>query len=235
MDLDNLGKKLKEVRLEKELSQEEVASKLFVSRQAVSRWETGKSIPDYPTLVSICELYNISLDNLFNIKTTNKEELIKTIMRNWKSQKKMIQVRNAIIGVVAILLIVFSLIFTFNNYNKSTIYEFRYISDEFSCKQGLVVTSPEFVYFKPCKIRWKDEKVIEKVKFYYYQDKCERLIIEGDYYIMDFLVRDRRNVAEYFDYKAINIDNKLPDIHVDFKTADGQEYSIVLESIKTSP
>lgn len=108
MDLDNLGKKLKEVRLEKELSQEEVASKLFVSRQAVSRWETGKSIPDYPTLVSICELYNISLDNLFNIKTTNKEELIKTIMRNWKSQKKMIQVRNAIIGVVAILLIVFS-------------------------------------------------------------------------------------------------------------------------------
>lgn len=99
----------------------------------------------------------------------------------------------------------------------------------------MVVTSPEFVYFKPCKIRWKDEKVIEKVKFYYYQDSRERLIIEGDYYIMDFLVRDRRNVAEYFDYKAINIDNKLPDIHVDFKTADGQEYSIVLESIKTSP
>lgn len=234
MDLDNLGKKLKEVRLEKELSQEEVASKLFVSRQAVSRWETGKSIPDYPTLVSICELYNISLDNLFNIKTTNKEELIKTIMRNWKSQKKMVQVRNAIIGVVAILLIVFSLIFTFNNYNKSSIYELRYISDEFSCNQGLVVTSPEFVYFKPCKIRWKDEKEITAMKYYYYQEDKERLVYFGSSETMDFIFRDRRNVAEYFDYKTINIDDSLPDIHVDFKTADGQVYSIVLESIKTS-
>lgn len=88
MDLDNLGKKLKEVRLEKELSQEEVASKLFVSRQAVSRWETGKSIPDYPTLVSICELYNISLDNLFNIKTTNKRRINKNYNEKLEESKE---------------------------------------------------------------------------------------------------------------------------------------------------
>lgn len=58
------GNILKERRLELELTQQEVAEYLHVSRQTVSNWECGKNFPDIPVLVSISDYYDISLDQL---------------------------------------------------------------------------------------------------------------------------------------------------------------------------
>ena len=60
----NLGERLLELRKSKHLSQEEVADKLNVSRQTISKWETDSSTPDFDKLIPICELYNISTDEL---------------------------------------------------------------------------------------------------------------------------------------------------------------------------
>ena len=46
------------------LSQDELAQKLFVTRQAVSRWETGKTIPDTETLKRLSKLFNVSINTL---------------------------------------------------------------------------------------------------------------------------------------------------------------------------
>ena len=46
------------------MSQEEVASQLHVSRQAVSKWETGKGAPDTTTLIALADVYDVSLDEL---------------------------------------------------------------------------------------------------------------------------------------------------------------------------
>ena len=59
-----LGKKLYECRKKAGLSQEELAEKLNVSRQAVSKWECGESLPDTDNLISISKLYGVSLDEL---------------------------------------------------------------------------------------------------------------------------------------------------------------------------
>ena len=56
--------RLKEARQKKGLSQAEAADKLDVSRQAISRWETGKGFPDINFLPLISELYDISIDEL---------------------------------------------------------------------------------------------------------------------------------------------------------------------------
>lgn len=58
------GKRLKEVRMKKKFSQEDVAKKLNVSRQAISKWENDKTEPDLKSLKMISELYEISLDEL---------------------------------------------------------------------------------------------------------------------------------------------------------------------------
>jgi len=58
----SIGKKLYELRKQKGLSQEEVADKLNVSRQTVSKWETDQSMPDFDKIVPICELYSITAD-----------------------------------------------------------------------------------------------------------------------------------------------------------------------------
>jgi HTH-type transcriptional regulator/antitoxin HipB len=59
-----LGNKLYELRKKNHLSQEELAEKLGVSRQAISKWECGESLPDTDNLISISKLYGVSLDEL---------------------------------------------------------------------------------------------------------------------------------------------------------------------------
>jgi transcriptional regulator with XRE-family HTH domain len=56
--------RIKNLRLANGLSQKEMAQKLFVSQQAVSRWETGASYPDVPTLKLIATTFNIKIDEL---------------------------------------------------------------------------------------------------------------------------------------------------------------------------
>lgn len=67
----SLGQRLLELRKSKKLSQEELAFKLNVTRQTISKWETDQSTPDFDKIVPICELYNISVEKLL---TGKKEE-----------------------------------------------------------------------------------------------------------------------------------------------------------------
>lgn len=59
-----LGQRLKDLRNKHNITQEEFADKLYVSRQTVSSWENDKSYPDIHSLLMICELFKISLDDL---------------------------------------------------------------------------------------------------------------------------------------------------------------------------
>lgn len=59
-----LSKQIKKYRLEANLSQDELAEKIFVSRQTISNWENDKSYPDVKSLLLISEVFQISLDNL---------------------------------------------------------------------------------------------------------------------------------------------------------------------------
>lgn len=56
--------KLYELRKQKGFSQEELANRLNVSRQTISKWEVGESTPDMEKLVAISDLFEISLDEL---------------------------------------------------------------------------------------------------------------------------------------------------------------------------
>lgn len=59
-----IGDKLKNARLKKSMTQEEVAEKLFVSRQSISNWENNKTYPDIGNVIALSDLYQISLDEL---------------------------------------------------------------------------------------------------------------------------------------------------------------------------
>lgn len=60
------GEKLLALRKENKLSQEELASLILVSRQAISRWESGNSMPDAENIIQICKVFNVSTDYLLN-------------------------------------------------------------------------------------------------------------------------------------------------------------------------
>lgn len=60
----NIGKRIYEIRQQQNITQEQLASDLAISRQAVSKWESGKAIPDIENLMYISNLYDVSLDEL---------------------------------------------------------------------------------------------------------------------------------------------------------------------------
>lgn len=64
----SLATKLVSLRKEKGLTQIALAEKLDVSRQAISRWEVGTSVPSTDNLKVLCELYGVSVDYLLNDK-----------------------------------------------------------------------------------------------------------------------------------------------------------------------
>ena len=72
MDI-KIANRFVELRKSKGMTQEIVAEKLGLSRQAVSRWERAESTPDMDNLVQLSKLYNISLDELLQTDTTSKD------------------------------------------------------------------------------------------------------------------------------------------------------------------
>ena len=58
----DFGRQVKQLRSDKGLTQEQLAEQLHVSRQAVSNWENNKNLPDLELLVTMAELYSLSLD-----------------------------------------------------------------------------------------------------------------------------------------------------------------------------
>ena len=62
----NLANNLKRIRKDNNLSQEELADKLGVSRQAVSKWESGGAYPEMDKVLQLCKMFNLNIDELLN-------------------------------------------------------------------------------------------------------------------------------------------------------------------------
>ena len=84
-----IEKKLKDARLNAGMTQEQVAEKIMVSRQTISNWETGKSLPDIISIINMSDLYQISLDELLKGDRKMKEKIKKDI-ENANDNKRLI-------------------------------------------------------------------------------------------------------------------------------------------------
>lgn len=75
-EVSNLGfnNKLKELRKEKNISQEQLAKELNISRQAISKWESGKAYPDIDNLILLRKIFGVSLDELIMEEEEKVEE-----------------------------------------------------------------------------------------------------------------------------------------------------------------
>lgn len=78
MDQEKIGTFMKNLRKENGLTQEQFAEKLGVSQKSVSRWETGKTMPDYSLLPGICEILGINVAELLNAERIEGDTISKT-------------------------------------------------------------------------------------------------------------------------------------------------------------
>lgn len=105
-----IGTRIQMLRKQNGMSQQNLADKLSISRQTISKWESDQSLPDLDTLLKMSELFNVSIAYIVGVEEDNKSisqmyELMQTLLNN---QQKANKTRN-IIQLMTILLCILSL------------------------------------------------------------------------------------------------------------------------------
>ena len=86
LDITAVGKKIKEERMKRNISQDELALDLYVTRQAVSRWELGLALPSIDNLVTLTKMFQMSFEKLLCLDDDiilDEQNIFKGHDRNW--------------------------------------------------------------------------------------------------------------------------------------------------------
>lgn len=102
------GKFISQKRKEKNLTQEQLSEKLGVSNKTISKWETGKCMPDYSIVKSLCEELEITVSELIDgkeaeekrINTYDEEQIMDLLRRTQELEKQ----KNLLYGVILIVM-----------------------------------------------------------------------------------------------------------------------------------
>ena len=124
MDQEKIGQFIKKIREENNLTQKELADRLGVTFQAVSKWENGKNAPDLGILKQISDEFNVNIDEILSGKRSSKKDSIPIL--------------TIIITIVSIMLLV---VFCVLKINQSD-YEFKTISSK--CKDFKITGSAAY-------------------------------------------------------------------------------------------
>ena len=84
MDQQKIGRFLKDLRKEKNLTQEQLAERFQISRRTVSRWETGSNLPDLDILIEMADYYDVDLRELLDGERKSEKmnkELEETVLK----------------------------------------------------------------------------------------------------------------------------------------------------------
>lgn len=106
-----IGNKIKEARNGAGLTQDQAAEKIMVSRQTISNWENGKTLPDIASVIKMSDLYHISLDELLK----GDQDMMKKIEKDTnivRSNSRLIAV--GIVAIIVAVVVIFASIMTGN-------------------------------------------------------------------------------------------------------------------------
>ena len=144
MNQENIGKLIAKQRKKLNMTQSELGKKLGVTDKSVSKWERGVNVPDISIIVPLCNILNISTDELLsgvceNTTTQNINSLSDLIkFYSKKSNLKLIK-----IFCILIIILLFSglLLFWYSNFNKIRIYKIHTENNDIEAK-GYLIYSP---------------------------------------------------------------------------------------------
>ena len=152
MDQEKVGSFIKKLRQDNNLTQAEFALKLGVTYQAVSKWETGKNVPDIATLKEISKMFNIDID-----------EIISGQLKNKSDNKKKLIIISLILALVLSLVVTF-LIFHMINHKKDDleINEITTTCEKFNVTGNLIKNNDKS-YIRISNIEYcEDEDIVYK-------------------------------------------------------------------------
>lgn len=231
MNQEKIGNFIKELRVKKGLTQDELADKLYVRRQSVSKWEMGITSPDTEKFKMLSEIFNVSIDELISGEYISKkdaiaksEELKIKILNDVNTTKnKNKLLKKIIIAMFIVLILCFTFYYFVMTYNKFKIYYIAGSSDGISITDGLLFETNEKIFFQLGNVNIDEEEILSTT-IYYLNDGEENLIYQSDDYDNRY-IQDNKNYPEYFN---TNVNSFIDNLYVKLKTK-GKDYNIKLE------
>ena len=196
MEHQNIGKFIKELRTEKNLSQNQLAEIIPITRQAISKWERNETIPDSFTLLKLSEIFDVTINELLQGKRIEKpsiEELENTTLNiiddsNKKIIKHKLRFVYSII-IICLLIIGFLFYYFINSYNSIKVYTINQDDGQFTVSDGLLILTKQQVYLKLGSLKTPANTVINNLKLVYKTNQKELTLIE-DKDLDKLLIRD---------------------------------------------
>ena len=191
MNQENIGKFIKKLRKDNNLTQKELADKYGVTYQAVSKWENGKNIPDVSLIRQMSKDINISVEDILDGKVNEKK----------KSNNKKIFF---ILGIIILIIIIFVIVFNLKNKDS---FDFKTISttcDKFEVS-GSIAYDKDKTSIYISKIDYCGEENDEVYK----SIECNLYEINNNTQVLISSYASKSNVTldEYLKDIKLNIDN----------------------------
>lgn len=152
MDSEKIGKFIANLRKENNLSQLELAEKINISNKAISKWETGKGIPDSASLIELSKFFNISINEILLGERKNKNnqkelEQVPTIILK-DNKKRIRKITSLSLIIFSILIIIFLGYYFINTYNSISVYKISGENEEYKISDGILIFSNDKAYIK---------------------------------------------------------------------------------------
>lgn len=233
MKQDEIGKFILQLRNEKGWTQEDLANMIPITRQAVSRWEQGKSIPDSSTLVILSEIFDVSINELLSGKRIPKKEIIKEsekitldiIDKNISIHNKMKRILISFISLFLIGIVGFLCYYFFATYNSVKVYSIGGKSKNFYLQEGVMIVTKQKLFFKLGNLIHSDDIEVDKVTLSFKKDGKDKLLYDNK--TIDKLIIENYGYEEFFFFddledilKGIRMDvyygDKVESVDLDF-------------------
>lgn len=231
MDSEKIGKFIKELREKKRWTQDELAEKLYIRRQSISKWEMGKTCPDSENFKILSEIFNVSIDELISGEHISKQD---AIAKSEELKIKILDDSNAVksknrllrkIIVALLLILIFSFVFYYfiTTYNQFKIYYISGSSDGISISDGYIFETNEKIFFQLGNVNIDEEEILSTT-VYYLDNEDENIIYRSDNYYNGY-IQDDKSYPEYF---LTKVNDLINNIYVILKTKE-KEYNIKLD------
>ena len=227
MDYEKIGNFIKQLRIEHNMTQQQLADKIPVTREAVSKWERGRNKPDRTSLEIISKIFNVTTEELLlgrrNEIYNKKENKNLTLNLYDDNNKKQKALKISMISLLVIL-IIFFIYYFITNFNSIKIYNISYedTNNNIMIYNGILVTTREKFYFNFSDIRTTSD--ITKLELYYLDNNRKRIIYETNNSYIN--IYDYYQYERYFDYNDLDI--VVNNLYILIKTTDNQ-YDIKLK------
>lgn len=98
----NFAQKLTNLRIQNGYSQEKLAEKLYVSRQAVSKWEVGTTLPETDKIIAISNFFNVSIDYLLkeDVSSNHADNLERTVIKFLGAARDMDEISQKLVEII---------------------------------------------------------------------------------------------------------------------------------------